>query len=39
MWKEKKEPYAVVEFETKEDYDRFCEIIEFWNKYHKQNNS
>lgn len=31
-----KEPYAVMEFPTKEDYDRFKEMVDFWNEHHKE---
>lgn len=36
VWKEKPEPYCVVEFPTKEDYERFQEMVDFWNKHHNQ---
>ena len=36
VFEEAKEPYMVVEFATKEDFDLFNEMIEFYQKYHNQ---
>lgn len=36
VWKEKEEPYAVVEFQTKEDFDLFNEMVRFYQEKHKQ---
>lgn len=35
-FKEHKEPFCTVEFPTKEDYDRFVEMVNFWNEHHKE---
>jgi hypothetical protein len=35
-WKRKEEPFAIVEFATEEDYERFLEMVEFWNENHKE---
>lgn len=35
-WEEKKEPYMVIEFPTKEDYELFEEMIAFYKEHHKQ---
>lgn len=37
QWEKKKEPYAVIEIETEEAYNQFCEMIKFWKEHHKQN--
>lgn len=34
-WGIKSDPYATIEFATKEDYDRFLEMVDFWNEHHK----
>lgn len=39
MWEEHKEPFAVVEFSTEEDYNRFVEMVEFWKEYHVEGNN
>lgn len=33
-WSEAKEPYITIDFDTKEDYDLFMEMIKFWNEHH-----
>jgi hypothetical protein len=35
-WAIKKEPFAVVEFETEEDYNLFLEMVRFYKQNHKQ---
>lgn len=37
MWEERKEPFAVVELPTEEDYNRLVEMIDFWKENHKEN--
>lgn len=39
MWEEHKEPFAVVEFSTEEDYNRFVDMVEFWKEYHVEGNN
>jgi len=33
-WSKAKEPYITIDFETKEDYDLFMEMVRFWNEHH-----
>lgn len=35
-WKKKPEPYCVVELLTEEDYNRFQEMVDFWNEHHPE---
>lgn len=35
-WDVLEPPYCTVEFPTKEDYDRFLEMVDFWNAHHKE---
>ena len=35
-FEEAKEPYMTIEFPTKEDYDLFNEMIQFYLEHHKQ---
>lgn len=37
-WHEAKEPYAVIEIQTEEDYKHLKEMIEFYQKNHKEEN-
>lgn len=35
-YEEHKEPYAVMEFPTEEDYNSFLEMKAFWDEHHKE---
>ena len=35
-FEQREEPYAVVEFQTKEDFDLFNEMVRFYQENHKQ---
>lgn len=35
-WQKKKEPFITIDIETEEDYNKLCELIEFWNQHHKE---
>ena len=35
-WEQRKEPYAVIELETEEDYNELVKAVEFYNKYKEE---
>lgn len=35
-WEQRKEPYATIEVETKEDYDELVKAVEFYKKHKEE---